>query len=122
VGAEFLCCSLLRSSWREKTQLLRPGFASTRYFRPASQYEPGPPLAEHPFEGLPEDPFGEEATEEAREKEGAAAEHNLPEDPFGEPTDADDEGAIPASIPSFHELHVPCKFLHLIRWVLLECC
>ena len=46
---------------------------------------------EHAFEGLPEDPFGEDAAVEAREKEGAAAEHNLPDDPFGESSPAGDE-------------------------------
>ncbi len=69
------------------------GFAATRYYRPAAKFEPGSPLAEHRFEGLPEDPFGEEATEEAREREGAAAEHNLPDDPFGEPATAGNRGA-----------------------------
>lgn len=49
---------------------------------------PGPAVQEHPFEGLPEDPFGDKplnvSAELAIEKEGAAAEHGLPDDPFGD--------------------------------------
>ena len=66
------------------TDVSSTGFASQRYSRTAQQFQAGPPLVEHAFEVLPEDPFGEDAAEEAREKEGAAAEHNLPDDPFGE--------------------------------------
>lgn len=41
-------------------------------------------MPEHPFEGLPDDPFGEIAAEQAMEREGAAEEHGLPDDPFGD--------------------------------------
>jgi len=91
---------------RDKVRIMRAGFASTSHFRTIAQFEPGPPLVEHPFEGLPEDPFGEEATAEARE-EGAAAEHNLPEDPFGEPTNVGDGGSSsPHSLVPLHEAHI----------------
>lgn len=60
------------------------GYSSSRHGRQVSPFEPGPALLEHPFEGLPDDPFGELAAEQAMEVEGAAAEHGLPDDPFGD--------------------------------------
>ena len=49
-----------------------------------NQLQPVPGVPEHPFEGLPDDPFGEIAAEQAMEREGAAEEHGLPDDPFGD--------------------------------------
>ena len=49
-----------------------------------TQFQPGPGVPEHPFEGLPDDPFGEIAAEQAMERAGAAEEHGLPDDPFGD--------------------------------------
>ena len=60
------------------------GYSARKWSQQALPFARAASVSERPFEGLPEDPFGDSAVEEALERAGAAAEHGLPDDPFGD--------------------------------------